>query len=45
MDKGIRIFTARKISAFNESYKFPLAYKEYRLYLEIIAPESENTLS
>jgi len=38
-ESGRRIFTTREITAFNEQFVFPLKYKQYGFYLEILEPE------
>lgn len=45
MEKGWRIFTTRRITAFNAQYRFPLRYKQYGLYLEILNPGDRPSLS
>lgn len=44
-ESGRRIFTTREITAFNEQFVFPLKYKSYGFYFEILEPEEESVLS
>ncbi|MCB1156863.1 MAG: DUF2723 domain-containing protein, partial [Leptospiraceae bacterium] len=42
LDRGIRVFTTREITAFNKNYRFPLKYIDYGLYKEILYPENNT---
>ncbi|MBL0264777.1 MAG: hypothetical protein IPQ05_13075 [Leptospiraceae bacterium] len=44
-ESGRRIFTTREITAFNEQFVFPLKYKSYGFYFEILEPEEESVLA
>ena len=44
-ESGRRIFTTREITAFNEQFVFPLKYKSYGFYFEILEPDEESVLA